>query len=341
MNLWNSKYIRTGEDVFYKGNSPVLLFPVEDEIMNGNGLLTIKEASKKYKIHQTTLYKAIQEGRIEVNSTSKGKRKIKVVKALDIENFLDQSVIRSRIEVESTYNRSVIEVDSTSGIPITKNEHSPIIETNSTYNRSVIEVDSTSNESVINLDSISNLIQKSIDSYFETKQTQLMKPIEEQAIYRLGGLEKENLFLRQKVETLIQELEQYKALPWQIEERDEEIKSLEAKLKEEKEELLKKVEQQTKELEEYKPLPAQLVDTTQKLQEKEEQIKNLESMLKKEKDDMELRLLREKEAMNEQEARRKAEFEQALKQAEEEKKQIAEVWKKELEEARKPWWKFW
>jgi len=86
----------------YQGNSPVLLFPAEDEIMNGNGLLTIKEASKKYKIHQTTLYKAIQEGRIEVNSTSKGKRKIKVVKALDIENFLDQSVIKSRIEVDST-----------------------------------------------------------------------------------------------------------------------------------------------------------------------------------------------------------------------------------------------
>ncbi len=325
----------------YQGNSPVLLFPAEDEIMNGNGLLTIKEASKKYKIHQTTLYKAIQEGRIEVNSTSKGKRKIKVVKALDIENFLDQSVIKSRIEVDSTYNRSGIEVDSTSGIPITKNEHSPIIETNSTYNRSGIEVDSTYNESVINLDSISNLIQKSIDSYFETKQTQLMKPIEEQAIYRLGGLEKENLFLRQKVETLIQELEQYKALPWQIEERDEEIKSLEAKLKEEKEELFKKVEQQTKKLEEYKPLPAQLVDITRKLQEKEEQMKDLESMLKKEKDEMELRLLQEKKAINEQEARRKAEFEQALKQAEEEKKQIAEVWKKELEEVRRPWWKFW
>lgn len=45
--------------------------------------------------------------------------------------------------------------------------------------------------------------------------------------------------------------------------------------------------------------------------------------------------------MKELEELHRAKLEQALKQAEEEKKQIVDIWKKELEEAKKPWWKFW
>jgi hypothetical protein len=123
-----------------------------------------------------------------------------------------------------------------------------------------------------------------------------MKPIEEQAIYRLGGLEKENLFLRQKLETLIQELDQYKALPWQIEERDEEIKSLEAKLKEEKETLEARLLQEKKEA----------------LQKIEEEKENL------------LRV-----------------YEARLQESEAKQIEISEAWKKELEQTKKPWYKFW
>jgi len=111
-------------------------------------------------------------------------------------------------------------------------------------------------------ETISNLIEKSINNYFETKRTALMKPIEEQALFRLGILENELKHLEAEKETL-------------------------------------RIENETLR-NQNKILP--------ELQDKEKVI---------------------------------AELEQSLKQSEEEKKQIAEAWKKELEKAKKPWYKFW
>jgi len=56
------------------------------------------------------------------------------------------------------------------------------------------------------------------------ERNQLMKPLEEQALYRLGRIEQENIFLRAKVETLLQEnselQEKIKALPDLQQEKD-------------------------------------------------------------------------------------------------------------------------
>ncbi len=56
-----------------------------------------------------------------------------------------------------------------------------------------------------------------IEEFFEVKQSQLMKPIEEQALYRLGILETEVKHLMAEKETLRQEnellKEQVKCLP--------------------------------------------------------------------------------------------------------------------------------
>lgn len=60
-------------------------------------------------------------------------------------------------------------------------------------------------------------IKTVIEEYFENKTTQLMKPLEQQALYKLGAVEKENLFLQERLDTLRQEnellREQVKALP--------------------------------------------------------------------------------------------------------------------------------
>ena len=243
---------------------------------SNNGLVTVKEAAEIYKLHISTIYNAIKANRIDIESTSNGNRIIKKLKKVDIERVF-RIANKNRLDIESISNNTRIDIES----ELNKNN----VNIGSSPNKAQFDIESKSNENRLDIDSISNLIQKSIDNYFETKQTQLMKPIEEQALYRLGGLEKENIFLRQKVETLIQELEQYKALPWQIEERDEEIKSLERKLKEEKE-ILK----------------------AQMLEEKEEILKV---------------------------------YEAKLQEAEAKQIEISEAWKKELEQAKRPWYKFW
>ncbi|MEQ8192495.1 MAG: helix-turn-helix domain-containing protein [Candidatus Eremiobacterota bacterium] len=254
---------------------------------SNNGLVTVKEAAEIYKLHISTIYNAIKANRIDIESTSNGNRIIKKLKKADIERVFRISN-KTQFDIESISNNTRFDIES----ELNKNN----VNLGSTPNKTQFDIESKSNENRLDIESISNLIQKSIDNYFETKQTQLMKPIEEQALYRLGGLEKENIFLRQKVETLIQELEQYKALPWQIEERDEEIKSLEAKLKEEKE-ILK----------------------GQMLEEKKEALKKIEE---------------EKEEILKV-------YEAKLQEAEAKQIEISEAWKKELEQAKRPWYKFW
>jgi hypothetical protein len=238
-------------------------------IMSNNGLLTIKEASDVFKINQSTIYKYIQQGRIQSESFSIGGVKIKKVKKQDLESIL----INKAKRILQTENES----DSLSSKAIRRNE-------------------SDSTKPILQIESLKDTLKEVVKQTISEERSQLMKPIEEQALYRLGGLEKENLFLKQKVETLIQELEKYKALPCQIEERDEEIKSLETKLKEEKEAFEARTIQEKKE-------------ALQKIEEEKEEI---------------LRV-----------------YEAKLLEAEAKQIAISEAWKKELELAKKPWWKFW
>ena len=65
---------------------------------------------------------------------------------------------------------------------------------------------------------------------------------------------------------------------------------------------------------------------TQVGREKQEALTILQSQI--------LDIQKEKEALQIQTEKEK-------KEAEEREKQMADAWKKELEEARKPWWKFW
>ncbi|MEQ8223740.1 MAG: hypothetical protein ABRQ37_15610 [Candidatus Eremiobacterota bacterium] len=152
---------------------------------------------------------------------------------------------------------------------------------------------------------------KAIEEIFSQQETRLIKPLEDQAMFLAGKLTNENQFLKQRLETVLEEnrqlREQIKALPGPAESIQqvlmENAQNL-TMLQKEKEELLNRVEEKTKELENYIPLSTQLESTSQKLQEKENEMKSLEAKLKQEKDDLELRLLQEKEkALKEQEAK--------------------------------------
>ncbi|MEQ8191402.1 MAG: hypothetical protein ABRQ39_25785 [Candidatus Eremiobacterota bacterium] len=194
---------------------------------------------------------------------------------------------------------------------------------------------------------------KAIEEIFSQQETRLIKPLEDQAMFLAGKLTNENQFLKQRLETVLEEnnqlREQIKALPGPVESIQqilvENTENL-SMLQKGKEELLNRLKEKEKALENYISLSLQLESTSQKLQEKEDEMKSTEALVKKEKGEMEFRLLREKEeALKEQkakllqekaeaEARIKAkteELEAKLKQEEEEKAMA----KAEAEEARK------
>jgi hypothetical protein len=223
-------------------------------------------------------------------------------------------------------------------------------------------------------------IREVIEEYFESKQTQLMKPIEEQSIFIAGKLSQENIFLKQKIETLLQELELYKALPGPpdsinkiLVENDQNL----TLVKKEKEELQSRMLQEKAELEAR--LKAEVEEKSIIKTEAEEALKKLTSLpapvesihqllldnannlkeLVTEKTKIETQLKEQNSTIKEKEHALKENFEihrqeieklklqaeeeksMLIAQVEEEKKQIAEAWKKELDLAKKPWWKFW
>ncbi|MEQ8223632.1 MAG: helix-turn-helix domain-containing protein, partial [Candidatus Eremiobacterota bacterium] len=157
------------------------------------------------------------------------------------------------------------------------------------------------------------------------ERNQLMKPIEEQALYRLGILENEVKHLQAEKATLRQEnellREQIKALPGPVElENKENIILL---LQKEKEEQTRKTE----------GLNQVLLDNANNIKELTKEKDNFQSTLKEQE-----ATIREKErALKDLEEIHRVELELAEKKQME----ISEAWKKELELAKKPWWKFW
>jgi hypothetical protein len=297
---------------FYKAIHLFYYFPTEDNIMESNDLLTIKEAANLYRVHITTIYKAIQEGRIEVELNSNRKKKIKKVKKSDLEREFANSN-RNRIEVELNSNRSIIENYSTS-------------------NRNRIEVES---------------IKTAVKEVIEAERSQLMKPLEEQALYRLGRIEQENQFLKQRLETVLQEnelfKEQLKALPLPaelelkehtillIQKEKADVEFMLSSLQKEKESNQKVLMENANNLKELSSEKAkieiQLKEQNSTIKEKEHSLKELHELHNQEIERLKLQAEEEKNRLKSE--------------AEEREKHIAEAWKKELELAKKPWWKFW
>ncbi len=69
----------------------------------------------------------------------------------------------------------------------------------------------------VNPSAIKEELKEVIQEFFTTKQAELMRPIEEMALYKLGSVEKENTFLKARLETVLSEYkelqEKVKALP--------------------------------------------------------------------------------------------------------------------------------
>ena len=161
-------------------------------------------------------------------------------------------------------------------------------------------------------------IQKAIEKAISQQQAVFLKPIEDQALYRLGRIEQENSFLKAKVETLLQELEQYKSLPGPTD-----VEKMQKENQEKEKDLIIQIEMERKEKEDLKSMG----ETIRK--ETEEKLKQSEEIHRK-----------ELEARNEL---HRQELQQTWKQAEEEQKNYLatiEELKKRLEaEEKRPWYR--
>jgi hypothetical protein len=182
----------------------------------------------------------------------------------------------------------------------------------------------------VNTLTIENL-NEAIHQAIEQQQKVLTKPLEEQAMYIAGALTKENEFLRQQVETLRIENDQLrenmKALP--MDDLTEENEKL-------KEDLSWEMEQKKKLQEQISILPDSPLNVNKILMQNADNI----NLLHKEKEEI------QKELQVEQEEKNKKQYkviylEEELKKSEQEKIDLTAAWKKELEEARRPWWRFW
>ena len=287
-----------------------------------NELLTIKEAATLAGVNISTLYKAIQLGKIEVESIPIRGKVIKKINKSELERVYGPFPMEA--------NRSELK------IPINSNrrESHPMEENG---NES-IPLETNRSESIP-----LEILKTAIKDVIEAERGQLMKPLEDQALYRLGRMEQENIFLKAKVETLLQELDQYKSLPgpgeleaWQIE----------------KEDLLSRAEAIQKENKEYirkaEGMNQVLLDNANNIKELAKEKDRLQSGFKeqeaiiKEKE----RALKELDELHQQELEQlRKEQEKKLKlmsdSAEKEKIEIVKAWKKKTEELERPWWKFW
>lgn len=165
--------------------------------------LTIKESSVFTGVSESFIYKFIRQKKLSIQNSSEFiKGKFRTIKRIP------KSELIKVFHMENNFN-SELPIQNSSE-PEAKNHQKPI--QNETLNNSELKEN----------------LKEILEQFFTEKETQLMKPLEQQALYRLGRVEQENEFLRQQNETLRNELEAVKALPVEditpIKEENEKLK---------------------------------------------------------------------------------------------------------------------
>ena len=251
--------------------------------MEGNEFLTIYEASQITGKCQNTIHRYIKKGKLHVKPCQyNGKQVMTVEKA----------------ELERVFN-------------ITGNTCQDMSKPIASHVNTGIDM-----ASHVNTSATKEELKEVIQEFFTTKQAELMRPIEEMALYKLGAVEKENTFLKARLETVLSEYkelqEKVKALPDKAS-----IDKIQAESQEKEKDLMIQIELERKEKEDL----LSRAETIQKEQE-EKHRKELEELE-----------TREKELHRE-------ELEQIKKQSEEEKKAVIDECKRQLQEyMNKPWYK--
>jgi len=215
------------------------------DIMNDNGkYISVSEAAELAGVSRVCVYKHLQRGNLTFVNVNKHGKKIKQLKKLDVIEFFH------------------------GGSKQFVNDNKPVNNEFTNVNKRLLTDNKPVNNPQITLEDINNQVKKAVIETIEEQKSQLMKPLQEQALYIAGKYEAENKFLKARLETLIEENEdlrtQIKVLPGPV-------------------------EKITKQLQEY----AQTIDEIQK--EKEEQKNEMEVQQEQALKEQEIRLKAEAE----------------------------------------------
>ncbi|HNR65164.1 MAG TPA: hypothetical protein PKJ95_02590 [Atribacterota bacterium] len=150
--------------------------------MEGNGTLTILEASKVTGKSITTIHRYVKKGLLHVKTCYSSGKQVLTVEKEELKRVFN-------IHDITCYNM-------------------PKHDVKTCYNNELqVETNIITKEA----------LKETFKELFEEQKLQLFKPIEDQSLYRLGRIEQENLFLKQRLETVLcdyKELqEKIKALP--------------------------------------------------------------------------------------------------------------------------------
>lgn len=285
--------------------------------MEGNGrLLTIREASNFSGMSIPAIYKHIKRGILSVEYDIIQGRKIKKVRKEDL------------VKVYGTSDNAVEYGRISDNISDNTVEYGRIP------------------DNIIEYDKISDIIRENIKQALDTEKTQLLKPLEDQALYRLGRMEKEVEDLRAEKEILLQELDRYKALPGPVEEVKKKIKEQEATisaLQSEKEQIIthsqetiqeKEFAIQTIQVEKKKTIETLQTEKEAAINEKEQLLSDTERELKN--------IKKNAEELQQQKKAEAQEYQKKIEEKEQEEKDLlatVEALKVKLqEEQNKSWW---
>ncbi len=183
-----------------------------------NNYITIGEAVKISGKSISSLYRLIKSGKLTSSKVEINGKQVITIKREDLARILPNSS-----------NQSVI-----------------------SDNQSDIHAVISDNQSSNHME-ISEKVLQVMEEFFDRKQAEILKPMEQQALYLAGSLSKENQFLKERLETVLNEYKELqdkmKALPdLQKEKEDIEVRLLqekaeaEARIKTEKEEAKKQKE---------------------------------------------------------------------------------------------------
>ena len=189
--------------------------------------LTIQDVARVTGRSTTSVYRYVKKGKLKHTTLKQHGKTIYQIKKSDLERFLGYPV-----DTMKQHGTTMEEQDNNGGI--TMKQHGTTMK---------------QQETALTIENL----HKSIQDVISQQHSQLMKPMEEQALFIAGTLTKENQFLKQRLETVIAENDELrnamKALPGPVEEVVTQLEEKEAALERQKEleqDLQEKVETLTR-----------------------------------------------------------------------------------------------
>lgn len=339
--------------------------------MNNNGTLTIFEASQLTGKSHTTIHRYIKKGLLPCKKVlNSGKQVLTVLKS-DVEKVFNascytglNSITHDVKQVSNGFNNVKDSIEEEFRTDITEDVKQCLTDVKDSVKQVLTDVKQGVKQDQESL--TAERVREVIEDFFSTKQAELVKPMEQQALYKLGRIEEQNISLQHRLETILEEnrilqeekkdlQNKFKAIPdlqkekeilkvRLLQEKEQAIKELEVRLKQEEKEKVRAKSKAEEAIKQLTALPAPVESINQILLDNANNLKKLTS--EKAKIEIQIKELdatvKEKElSLADLHKLHRQEIEKLKAESEESQKVLSEEWQKKVEELSRPWWKFW